>query len=184
MSAKYALVQNGSVINVILWDGAADADFGDGVTAVAATDDVQIGWTYNGTAFTDPNPADGLSLADAQAGQIAANSMACQNAITAGFQSSALGAWYTYPAKTTDQQNLNASVVASLLPGIPNTWVTPFWCEDANGTWAYVYHTAAQIQKVGADAKGAILQLLSKNAQLQAQVMAATTVAAVQAINW
>ena len=144
----------------------------------------QIGWTYDGKNFINPNPAPGQSLADVQAAQIATNSSACQAAITAGFQSSALGPWYTYPAKATDQQNLNASVVASLLPGIPNTWVTPFWCEDANGTWAYVYHTAAQIQKVGQDAKGAILQLLTKNAQLQAQVMAATTIAAVQAINW
>lgn len=180
----YALVQNGKVINVTLWNGTDEVDFGDGITGVPCDASVQIGFGYDGKSFINPNPVADTSLADAQAAQIGQNSAACQTAITAGFQSSALGDWHTYPAKVTDQQNLNASVVASLLPGIPATWVTPFWCEDENGSWAYVYHTAAQIQKVGQDAKGAILSNLTKNAQLQAQVMAATTVAEVQSINW
>lgn len=181
---QYAVVQNGTVINIVLWDGESDITWPESVLIVKDDGTARIGFTYDGKAFSDPNAPAGQTLADAQAAQIAANSAACQSAITAGFQSSALGAWYTYPTKATDQQNLNASVVASLIPGIPNTWVTPFWCEDVNGNWAYVYHTAAQIQKVGQDAKGAILQLLAKNAQLQAQVMAATTIAAVQEINW
>lgn len=63
-------------------------------------------------------------------------------------------------------------------------WTTPFWCEDAGGNWAWVDHTSAQIQKVGVDGKQAILACMAKNAALAAQVAAATTVAAVQAITW
>jgi hypothetical protein len=181
---RYALIKSGLVINVILWNGSDDSSFGDDVLAIECGDTVQIGFAYNGASFTDPNPVASQTLAQAQAAQIAANSAACQAAITAGFKSSALGAWYTYPSKVTDQQNLNASVVASLIPGIPATWVTPFWCQDTNGNWTYVYHTAAQIQKVGQDAKGAILTLLNKNSQLQAQVMAATKIEDVYKVTW
>lgn len=131
------------------------------------------------------NTADpALTLAQAQAQQTSALSSACQSAIYAGFSSSALGASHTYPAKDTDQQNLTASVLASLLPALPSNWTTPFWCEDANGSWAYVNHTASQIQQVGQDGKTAILAALSKNQTLAGQVMAATTIAQVQAITW
>jgi hypothetical protein len=123
-------------------------------------------------------------LAAAQATQTALISQACQNAIYAGFTSSALGAAHTYPAKDLDQQNLTASVLSSLMPGLSSNWTTPFWCADANGNWAYVQHTAAQIQQVGVDGKAAILICLTKNQTLAAQIAAATTVAQVQAIVW
>jgi hypothetical protein len=177
-------VQNGFVVNLVLWDGQSDITWPEGTLVIETDGSVHIGFGYDGSKFINQNPTGSQTLEDAQDAQVSANNVACAAAITAGFQSTALGAWYTYPSKVTDQQNLNASVVASLLPGIPATWVTPFWCQDSNGTWAYVYHTATQIQKVGQDAKGAILTLLNKNAQLQASVMAATTAQAVQSINW
>lgn len=125
-----------------------------------------------------------LTLAQAQAAKVAELSAACQAQIYAGFQSSALGAAHTYPAKDKDQANLSGSVVASLLPGLPANWTTPFWCEDSTGAWAFVQHTAAEIQQVGTDGKAAIVTALEKNATLAAQVMAAATVADVQAIVW
>jgi hypothetical protein len=70
------------------------------------------------------------------------------------------------------------------MPGLASTWTTPFWCEDSNGNWAYVVHTAAQIQQVGQDGKNAILTAMQQLQTLNAQVSAATTVAAVQAITW
>lgn len=124
------------------------------------------------------------ALADYQAAQIGAINAACQAAIFAGFTSSALGAAHTYPAKSLDQQNLSASVLASLMPNLPVGWTTPFWCADANGAWAYVQHTAAQIQQVGQDGKAAILAALNKNQTLQGQIMSATTPAEVQAVVW
>lgn len=129
-------------------------------------------------------PPQSATLAEIQAQQIAVITQACAAAITGGFTSSALGAAHTYPSGLTDQANLAANVVSSLLPGLPSTWTTPQLCCDANGVWAYVAHTAAQIQQVGSDGKAAILASLTKKANLQAEIEAATTVSAVQAIVW
>lgn len=152
-------------------------------------DGSQDAWIMTGLVPITDAEADAIqnpapTLAQAQAAKVAELSAACQAQIYAGFQSSALGAVHTYPAKDKDQANLSGSVVASLLPNLPAGWTTPFWCEDGNGTWAFVPHTAAQIQQVGSDAKSAIVAALEKNASLAAQVMAAADVAAVQAIVW
>jgi hypothetical protein len=149
-------------------------------TTGSAQEITAIGSIPAGCAFTPPPP----TLLQAQSEQIAKLSAACQAQIYAGFQSSALGAAHTYPAKDKDQANLSGSVVASLLPNLPANWTTPFWCEDGNGAWAFVPHTAAQIQQVGSDGKDAIVAALGKNANLAAQVMAASDVEAVLAIVW
>lgn len=128
------------------------------------------------------NPAS--TLAGAKAAKIAELSDACKAQIVAGFTSSALGAAYSYPAKDTDQQNLASSVIDSLLSNGAAGWVTPFWCSDVSGDWEFRMHTAAQIQKVGQDAKAAVLTAMAKNQALVGQVAAASTVAAVNAITW
>jgi hypothetical protein len=72
-----------------------------------------------------------------------------------------------------------------MLPGVPSTFTTLFYC--ATGTpavWAFTPHTAAQIQQVGVDAKAWIQSQQATHATLGAEVMAATTVAAVQAVVW
>ena len=137
-------------------------------------------WDWPTKSWILPSTA----LVQAQSDQAAILNAACQNAIYAGAQSSALGSPHTYPAKNLDQSNLIASVTASLYPGLPSTWTTPFWCMDANGVWAYVMHTAAQIQQVGADAKAVIVANLNKNAALQANVRAAVDIPSVQAVVW
>ena len=138
---------------------------------------------WNGTSVvTYVAPPPGLSTV--QANKIASLSASCATQITAGYTSSALGSAHTYPSKPTDQSNMTASVVASLIPNLPSTWTTQFWCQDSTGTWAMVAHTATQIQQAGQDGKAAILAAQVKNSNLAAQVMAATTVAAVNAINW
>ncbi|KAF3997556.1 DUF4376 domain-containing protein [Glaciimonas immobilis] len=128
-------------------------------------------------------PTDAQLLAAAQSTQIALLSTACQTAITAGFTSSALGTAYTYPSKPTDQANLSASVVSSLIPGNASGWTTPLWCVSA-GAWAMVPHTATQTQVVGQDCKVVVLAFMAKNLTLAGQVMAATTVAAVKSVVW
>lgn len=146
---------------------------------------IVAGSTWDGSnVVAPPAPTAAALLAQAQASQIQILSAACQAEILAGFTSSALGSAYTYPAKPTDQQNLSASVLASLMPGLASTWTTPFWCADASGVWAMRAHTAAQIQQVGIDGKAATVAAIEKNATLAGQVQAATTVAAVQAIVW
>jgi hypothetical protein len=125
-----------------------------------------------------------IDLVSAQAMQANTLSSACAAAIVAGFTSSALGSPHTYPSQEKDQLNLTASYASSLAPNLPAGWITPFWCADATGNWAWTSHTAAQIQQVGTDGNAAVLACQSQNATLQAQVAAATTVDAVAQVVW
>lgn len=54
--ARYALVADGVVVNVILLDQPTDITPPNGHTLVLANDDVSPGWEYDGNDFTNPNP--------------------------------------------------------------------------------------------------------------------------------
>lgn len=55
--ANYALIKNGIVDNVILWDGLAGyTPDGTPVDITSVTPVPNKGWTYDGTIFTNPNP--------------------------------------------------------------------------------------------------------------------------------
>lgn len=55
---RYALIQDGKVINVVLWDGLTDWSPGDDVTAIDCADHVGIGWTWDtDNGFQLPEPA-------------------------------------------------------------------------------------------------------------------------------
>lgn len=185
---KYAIIETDVVVNVVLWDGDVETWApAEGQTGVLLVDEsVGIGHSYAGGAFTapPPPPAPVVPLVELQAMKIAEINAACQSSIYAGFTSTALGALYTYPAKSLDQQNLSASVLASLMPGNPLDWTTPFWCADAGGVWDFRAHTAAQIQRCGQDGKAAILVALGKNKMLADQVAASTTADQLAAIVW
>ena len=151
------------------------------ITVVDVTGQVvNVGDSYDGATFHAPV----VDLAQLKAAQLSVISSACAAAIVGGFKSSALGNAYTYPSNETDQINLSGSVMSSLFPNLPANWTTLQVCCDANGNWAYLPHTVAQIQQVGIDFKTFKLNCLTRNATLQAQVTAATTVVAVQAINF
>jgi hypothetical protein len=156
----------------------SDADF-DLAMARAAGQTMAV---QNGRiVLVDPPPP---SLEEIKAAQLAALQAACDAEIAAGYASAALGAAHTYPTKANDQLNMSASVVASLLPGLPPDWTTPFWCADAAGAWAMREHTAAQIQQAGSDGKAMIQAAQVKLATLSAQVLAAADAATVQAVVW
>jgi hypothetical protein len=54
----YALIENGTVVNMVEWDGIAPWHAPGGQTAVAATANAMIGGTYaNGTFTAAPAPA-------------------------------------------------------------------------------------------------------------------------------
>lgn len=131
-----------------------------------------------------PAPLAPPTLDEIKANRIAALSADCAAHIYAGFVSSALGAPHTYPANDKDQANLSASVLASMLPGLPANWATKFWCKDAAGVWEFRPHAPAQIQRAGLDGKAAIETALQKNATLAAQVKDAADGASVAAIRW
>ena len=124
------------------------------------------------------------TLDDIKSAQNAILDASCAAQIVGGITSSALGSAYVYPTQTTDQNNLNANVTSSLLPNLASDWVTSQICQDSAGNWAYVNHTASQIQQVGSDVKSAILNMLIKKTQLQAQVNAAATENQVKLITW
>lgn len=125
-----------------------------------------------------------LPLAEVQARKVASLRAACGAAIMGGFGSNALGAPHTYPSGMTDQANLIGSVTASLLPGLAAGWTTPFWCADVSGAWAFLPHTAAQIQQVGADGKAMVVAAQARLGALVAAVAAAATADQVAAITW
>src|SRR5271168_1945930 len=60
--------------------------------------------------YTIPAPTDAQLLSAAQTKQVATNTSAAATSIVSGYTSSALGAPYTYPSKTTDQINMLGSV--------------------------------------------------------------------------
>lgn len=135
--------------------------------------------TYNGLG---PVPAwlyetePPIPLATARTNKIAALTTACAAAITAGFQSSALGSAYTYPSTLTDQSNQQSAA--------SNPSGGSLWCESAGGTWALVAHTQAQAQAVLESFVAQLNSCQEKLATLTTQVNAATTAAAAQAIAW
>lgn len=54
---RYAIVQNGAVTNLALWDGVAPWSPENAVAInVEAQPQVQIGWLYNGSVFSAPTP--------------------------------------------------------------------------------------------------------------------------------
>jgi hypothetical protein len=63
---RHALIEDGIVINVIVWDGESPYDPGEGVTIKPCSDLVGAGFTYNGKKFTppelepEPSPLQGL----------------------------------------------------------------------------------------------------------------------------
>lgn len=109
---------------------------------------------------------------------------ACQRAIVSGFTSSALGSPHTYGSDMTDQQNLSANVMSSLMPDVGQEWFTPQLCADEQGVWDYRIHTAAQIQQVGKDGKQAIMAYLVKKAQLFSAIESAVLMAQLDEIAW
>ena len=124
------------------------------------------------------------SLGEIRAARIAALRAACAAAIVGGFTSSALGAPHTYPSAPTDQVNLMGSATASLLPGITESWSTPFWCADAGGAWAYRAHSAAAIQALFDAGKDHVVACQTALAVLTAEVESAADAAAISAIVW
>lgn len=182
---KYAVVQasDGLVTNVIMFDPVYEYDPGEGLYLVPDDGTARTGGTWDGEHFLPP-PGPEIPLDELKEQKKQELTGICHERIIAGFSSSALGEVYAYPSNETDQANLSASVLASLMPGLPDDWTTPFLCCDAAGVWAYHMHTAAQIQQVGQDGKTAILRLLLRKMTLHDAVDAATTADEVRAINW
>lgn len=55
MAEKFAVVSDGIVENIIIWDGVQPLDVPDGVSMIAVPDDAQIdlGYCFDGTGFAE-----------------------------------------------------------------------------------------------------------------------------------
>jgi len=146
-----------------------------------ASEEVSEGWSYDGVGF---NPPQSPSLELLREEAIATLTVACVAAMVGGYTSNALGSGHLYPSKINDQINMMGSVTDSLLPDLPADWTTPFWCADEAGVWAFRPHSAEQIQTAGARGKQLIVDCQTRLGELSAEVAAAATVEAVQAIVW
>ena len=159
----FALIKNGVVVQI-------QPNEEPGFVAVPAGTICGMVQNTDGT-FSAPGP----TLAQAQTSQIALLRASCQSAITGGFTSSALGSAYNYPSDPTSQSNLNT------VAGSPSGG--SLWCESG-GVWSLKAHTQAQAQAVLASFVAWLNACQSQLVTLSAEVTAATTVAAVQAISW
>lgn len=61
---NYAIIENGVVVNTVVWDGSTDwtAPTGAQVVPIPVGADVGIGSTYDGSTFTPPPPPPGQIL--------------------------------------------------------------------------------------------------------------------------
>lgn len=82
----------------------------------------------------------------------------CAEACIGGAISNSLGSPHFYPTSLLDQQNLAASVTASLNPLVSENWSVVMWCcvPGDDTTWALRAHTKQQIQSLGEDVLRAI----------------------------
>jgi hypothetical protein len=116
-----------------------------------------------------------LTLAKAQATQIATLRQACATAIVSGFASAALGSTSTYPSAITDQANQQT------MAGNANGG--SLWCETG-GAWSFKAHTQAQAQTVVSSFAAWLNACQAQLVTLTEQVTAATSVDAVKAVEW
>lgn len=103
----------------------------------------------------------------------------CEQAITAGFTSAALGTPHTYSSQLDDQLNLTGAILRGL--------EMPYACRDEQGRKEFRPHTIEQLRHVGDDFSLAKLQLLQRANQLKQLLDAARAAAdvdALEAITW
>jgi hypothetical protein len=105
-------------------------------------------------------------------------SQKCNQVITGGFPSSALGTTYTYPSDDEAQRNFNTIMNRFLV----DTSFTSANFKTLNV--GYQPHTKAQFYQVFMDGHNYGAQQIAHLNDLKAQVDAATTVSAVNAITW
>lgn len=151
----------------------------DSLMAAQSTGKVIVPDAAGRPVCVDPSSLISLSLAqDLQCQRVSA---ACAASLMAGFESSALGQVHTYGSSDSDQRNVLSAALASQEQA--GSWTALLWCAS-NGAWTFAAHTASQVMQVNDDWLAFRQALQKKCADLIAQIKAAKTVGAVQALNW
>ncbi|KVQ12477.1 hypothetical protein [Burkholderia ubonensis] len=175
--------------NITAFYDSIDSPVPEGVPAIEINDaewqtciSQQGQWHVSSDALARvPPPTAAEQLASVKASAIAALSAACQAAILAGFTSSATGSATFYPTTDADQRNLQSSALAAAWSAGAEGWHVSLWCRQGDA-WAYVEHTAQQVQQVNADWVTFRASAQQKYAAAIDQVNAATTADAVRAV--
>jgi hypothetical protein len=58
----FALVQNNLIVNTFIWDGQVGLDLQGEIVEIPSDSATGIGWTWDGTKFTDNRPKSPLGL--------------------------------------------------------------------------------------------------------------------------
>jgi hypothetical protein len=135
-----------------------------------------ISWRDAGNQLT---PAETHTVDDIHARKVEEINRDCEAAITAGFQSDALGAPHLYSSQLDDQLNLTGAILRGL--------DMPYACRDEQGVKEFRLHTAAQLRQVGDDFTLYKLQLLQHANELKQQLdlaLAAGDADAMELITW
>lgn len=167
----YALISSDLVIQIS--EKSFDVHPSLNWVAVPSGQNIKVGWSYENDSFSAPP---GPDLPTAQSTQNQVLSLACQQQIVSGFTSSALGSAYSYGSNAVDQRNI--------LMAAQSTKGGLLSCQNPAGVWVREAHTQAQAQQVAEDFVAVSDAARAKLNSLQAQINAATTVAAVQGVVW
>lgn len=185
MSKRFARIENGIVLEIIVLDVAPEEAFHPGIAATLkeCAAHVESGWLFKDNKFEAPAVV-APTLDAIKAARVEVLRTACEAAITGGFKSGALGDVHTYPSDMKAQINLMGSVTDSIMPNLSPDWMTPFWVCDAAGLWSWKMHNAAQIQQAGRDGKAHVVECQTTLATLTAAIITAETPERVDAIFW
>ena len=145
---------------------------------------IYLGDTALGDRLATQAEIDAHDLAQEKQKKISELAGICSAMCQGDFVSNALGVDYTYPSKfPMDQFNLLTQCTDAINnPNDPAGFDT--MCMSPAGVWGYVNHNAAQIKQVGDTNRTRILAIRKNYAAKVVQIMAATTVAAVNAVIW
>jgi len=147
---------------------------------------IYLGDTALGDRLATQAEIDAHDLTQARAAKIAEMSAMCKSVAEADYivaNPLGTGVAYTYPNKWQyDQVNLIGQCCAA----IDNPAGTFYFkCKNnTTGVWADVAHTSAQIRAVGQISRAQVEAAKVRNTQRYDAIMAATTVAAINAVVW
>ena len=131
-----------------------------------------VGQIWSNGQWADDLPA---MIEQRYAAQLSALNTACQQEITGGFWSAALGDRFFYETQLVDQLNLTSLILRGSGGGHP--------CRDQSGVKSYQDHTSDQLRQVGDEFTEFKLQRLRKVHDLKLALDAARAASDLIAIN-
>ena len=164
-------------------DVSIQAQSGEGVadiTSLAGWDNNEQNWIWNGSAIVAATPDPVVQLAAAKSTQSQLMQTAYQNAISAPVTyTTAAGTTANFAQDITSKNNLSDAILGSQKTQV---WDLNIWLDDTGAT--VTPFTYADLEGLSAAMEAYDTPKYTELLTLIAQINAATTVSAVQAISW